>query len=213
MAAPTTKSFIWPFPESTVSSDYGPRPGVGKGFHDGIDFGYAPALQGATIVAVGDGTVTDVWIHPDAGPYAVDIDHGGGFHSQYWHCASRKVSTGQKVKKEQAIGTIGALGLVTGPHLHLQINGPESPSGRSTWPWRDFYKKFNSNIPTPGEDDDDMRFIIKSPDRPHLLISGDSIRSLKNSEELSVVQKLKPISILDSLNNREYDVIKAIYSR
>lgn len=131
----TTVSYIWPFPLASVSSEYGPRPGVGKGYHDGIDFAQP---RGAAIPAIADGTVTAVGIHSDAGPYAIDIDHGGGVHSQYWHCSAKLVSAGQSVKRGQTIGRVGTLGLSFGNHLHLEIHAPGSPSGRSTWPPRDF---------------------------------------------------------------------------
>lgn len=140
MSEPTTRSFMWPFPESTVTDDYGLRPGVGKVFHDGTDFSQA---TGTPIPCIGDGVVTNVGIHSDAGPYAIDVDHGGGFHSQYWHCDSRNVSAGQAVKKGQIIGTVGERGYSVGAHLHLEIVGPGSPSGRYSWPWRDFFNKFN----------------------------------------------------------------------
>lgn len=137
----TAKTFSWPFPLSSVSSEYGPRPGVGKGYHDGIDFAQP---GGAAIPAIADGTVTSVGIHSDAGPYAIDIDHGSGIHSQYWHCSAKLVSTGQTVKRGQTIGRVGTRGLSTGNHLHLEIHAPNSPSDRATWPPRDFMSSYSS---------------------------------------------------------------------
>ena len=128
-------TFQWPFPVSTISSDYGPRPNVGKGYHDGADFAVA---RGTGIPAAADGTVTSVWIHPDAGPNSIDIDHGNGVHTQYWHCDSKRVRAGQRVKRGDIIGTVGNRGLSYGPHLHFEVHAPGSPSGRSTWPPRAF---------------------------------------------------------------------------
>lgn len=129
------KTFSWPFPLASVSSEYGPRPGVGKGFHDGIDFAQP---GGAAIPAIADGVVTSASIHSDAGPYAVDIDHGNGVHSQYWHNSAKLVSAGQSVKRGQTIARVGTLGYSTGNHLHLEIHAPGSPSDRATWDPRVF---------------------------------------------------------------------------
>lgn len=157
MAEPATRSFMWPFPESSVTDDYGPRPGVGKGFHDGTDFGQP---VGAPIPCIGDGVVTGASIHSDAGPYAIDVDHGGGFHSQYWHCDSKRVAAGQRVKKGQIIGTVGERGYSFGPHLHLEIIGPGSPSERYSWPWREFYKAFNRPRPDQNENLTEVEMVI-----------------------------------------------------
>lgn len=52
---------------------------------------------------------------------AVLIDHGGGVLSYYSHLASVLVRTGHTVSAGQAIGRVGATGVVTGVHLHLEI--------------------------------------------------------------------------------------------
>lgn len=52
---------------------------------------------------------------------AVLLYHGDGIHSYYSHLASVLVSSGQTVASGQAIGRVGATGVVTGVHLHLEI--------------------------------------------------------------------------------------------
>jgi murein DD-endopeptidase MepM/ murein hydrolase activator NlpD len=49
------------------------------------------------------------------------IDHGWGIYTAYFHQAEIKVGVGDVVLPGQDIGTIGATGRVTGPHLHWEI--------------------------------------------------------------------------------------------
>jgi murein DD-endopeptidase MepM/ murein hydrolase activator NlpD len=53
------------------------------------------------------------------------IDHGGGVFSMYFHLAERSVSEGQAVRAGERIGSVGATGRATGPHLHfgLRVTG------------------------------------------------------------------------------------------
>ena len=82
-----------------------------------MDFGSA---LGDTIVAANSGVVvvSDRW---DVRGNAVVIDHGLGIYSGYYHMSQRLVEVGQAVAKGQAIGLVGATGLVTGPHLHWDM--------------------------------------------------------------------------------------------
>ena len=52
---------------------------------------------------------------------AVLVYHGDGVHSYYGHLATVNVSVGQTVAAGQALGRVGATGVVTGVHLHLEI--------------------------------------------------------------------------------------------
>jgi len=61
--------------------------------------------------------------------------------------------------------------------------------------------------------DSDMNYIIRSKNRPHAAILGGEYKRLANSEELAIVQKLTPVTILDKMNDREYDVLRAIATR
>ncbi len=50
------------------------------------------------------------------------IDHGYGISSTYIHLNSIDVKQGQTVKQGEQIGTIGATGRATGPHLDWRLN-------------------------------------------------------------------------------------------
>jgi murein DD-endopeptidase MepM/ murein hydrolase activator NlpD len=52
----------------------------------------------------------------------VAIDHGHGLTTIYSHLASVGVAVGDRVAQDAPIGTLGATGRVTGPHLDWRIN-------------------------------------------------------------------------------------------
>lgn len=101
-----------------------------KRMHTGIDIGKnkARAIAGAAIVSAGDGTVISAGSRSGYGN-TVMIDHGNGVVTLYAHQPSGgiKVSTGQRVKKGQRIGTVGMSGYATGPHLHFEVRVNGSP--------------------------------------------------------------------------------------
>ena len=49
------------------------------------------------------------------------IEHRAGMTSWYAHLASIAVSPGQCVVAGTSIGTVGATGNATGPHLHFEL--------------------------------------------------------------------------------------------
>ena len=51
----------------------------------------------------------------------VYINHGEGVFSSYLHMSEVKVRPGERVRKGQIVGLVGATGRVTGPHLHLSL--------------------------------------------------------------------------------------------
>ena len=51
----------------------------------------------------------------------VYINHGEGVFSAYLHMSETRVRPGERVRKGQVIGLVGATGRVTGPHLHLSL--------------------------------------------------------------------------------------------
>jgi murein DD-endopeptidase MepM/ murein hydrolase activator NlpD len=83
--------------------------------HGGADYA-APA--GTPVVAVNGGRVVLVadFFFPGR---LVAIDHGLGLYTLYFHLDSAAVSQGDVVERGQTIGTVGATGRATGPHLHF----------------------------------------------------------------------------------------------
>jgi len=89
--------------------------------HNGIDYA---ARTGTPVVSSGNGKVIKAGYSKYNGNY-VFISHGTQYVTKYLHLDKKMVRTGQKVKQGQKIGTVGATGRVTGPHLHYEflVNG------------------------------------------------------------------------------------------
>ncbi len=104
----------------TQTSSFGPRthPISGKkSFHAGIDIG---AASGTPVTSFGPGVVTRAG---PAGGYGnlVVIEHDGGVETRYAHLSTIDVSVGDKIRNGQTLGTVGATGTATGPHLHFEV--------------------------------------------------------------------------------------------
>jgi murein DD-endopeptidase MepM/ murein hydrolase activator NlpD len=86
--------------------------------HRGVDVA-APA--GTPVMAMASGVVS--LARPDL--YftggTVMIDHGHGLHSIYAHMQDVLVEVGQAVAQGAPLGTVGATGRATGPHLHWGV--------------------------------------------------------------------------------------------
>lgn len=120
------KSFLRaPVNFTHISSNFNPRrlhPVTGQiRPHRGIDYA---ARTGTPIMAAGSGVVTESGYNRFNGNYVV-IRHDSTYVTKYLHLNKRMVKKGQRVKQEQQIGTLGATGRVTGPHLHYEflVNG------------------------------------------------------------------------------------------
>ena len=85
--------------------------------HRGTDYA---APRGTPVYAAGDGRVTIAGYNRRNGHYVV-LQHGEQYTTKYLHLTRRKVKRGQRVKQQQIIGTVGATGAATGPHLHYEF--------------------------------------------------------------------------------------------
>ncbi len=85
--------------------------------HMGTD--YAGAI-GAPIRAINRGVVrlVDTFY---LGGKVVYVDHGAGLVTAYLHMSAQRVAVGDTVKRGTVLGSVGATGRVTGPHLHLIV--------------------------------------------------------------------------------------------
>ncbi len=83
--------------------------------HGGADFA---APRGTPVVAANAGRVALIaeFFFPGR---LVAVDHGLGVYTLYFHLDSVAVTDGERVDRGQTIGTVGATGRATGPHLHF----------------------------------------------------------------------------------------------
>ena len=104
----------------TISSEYGPRPGVFGGpreIHNGMDF---LGDHGTPIYATGDGVVSRAEYFGGFGK-TVEIQHGYGYKTLYAHLTKIAVPAKAEVKRGQLIGFMGSTGRSSGTHLHYTI--------------------------------------------------------------------------------------------
>lgn len=99
-------------------------------FHSGVDLA---APQGTEIYSATSGRVYIVG-YDAAGPglyVLVQVDQ----HVQilYCHLANAKVKPGDQLQAGQLIGTVGASGLATGPHLHFEVQIDRVPVDPGLW--------------------------------------------------------------------------------
>ena len=86
-------------------------------FHRGIDLA---APEGTTVRAALGGRVAFAGFQRGYGKTVV-VEHSGGIQTRYAHMGSVDVRTGDAVRDEESIGTVGSTGRSTGPHLHFEV--------------------------------------------------------------------------------------------
>jgi len=114
---------VWPLVGGAgrLSSDFGYRrdPFTGRvRHHNGTDIS---AAKGTRVRATAKGVVAGVFYDRYLG-YVVQIDHGNGIETWYCHLSKPQVKEGAAVTRDDVIGTVGATGRTTGPHLHYEVH-------------------------------------------------------------------------------------------
>jgi murein DD-endopeptidase MepM/ murein hydrolase activator NlpD len=86
-------------------------------FHSGVDLA---ATRGTPVLAVGEGTIA---FADQQGTYGnlIVINHPQGLQTRYAQLDSITVAVGQRVRVGDRIGTVGATGTATTPHLHFEV--------------------------------------------------------------------------------------------
>jgi murein DD-endopeptidase MepM/ murein hydrolase activator NlpD len=86
--------------------------------HKGIDIA---ARVGEPILAAARGRVIYAGNRSNGYGNMVEIDHGYGYITRYAHASRLHVHSGQTVDRGTRIADVGATGLVSGPHLHYEV--------------------------------------------------------------------------------------------
>jgi murein DD-endopeptidase MepM/ murein hydrolase activator NlpD len=116
------QAFQWPA-RGRISGRFGSQRvyrGIPAAFHSGVD---VAAGAGAEVVAPADGIV----VLAGSPMFSLEgnlviVDHGMGLNSAFLHLASSEVAVGQRLRRGERIGTVGATGRTTGPHLHWSLS-------------------------------------------------------------------------------------------
>jgi murein DD-endopeptidase MepM/ murein hydrolase activator NlpD len=116
---------LWPV-RGAITSHFGPRRspyGGARELHPGIDI---QARYGMPVTSGGDGEV--IFAGHDSGyGRLVIVDHGGDVDTFYGHLSAIYVHEGQKVRRGQPLGAVGATGRATGAHLHYEVRVSGTP--------------------------------------------------------------------------------------
>jgi murein DD-endopeptidase MepM/ murein hydrolase activator NlpD len=115
----------WPV-AGYISSAFGYRPDPVTGqreMHEGLDIS---APLGTKVSAPADGAVLFAGAQRGYG-YVVIVAHKYGISTRYAHLSSMTVRVGQRVRKNDILGYVGATGKATGPHLHFEVHMENRP--------------------------------------------------------------------------------------
>jgi murein DD-endopeptidase MepM/ murein hydrolase activator NlpD len=114
---------VLPVESYDLTARFGAVSGLWSTSHTGLDFA---APTGAPIRAVSDGVVTQVGYDGAYGNKTV-LRLPDGTELWFCHQTATAVGVGEKVAAGDVIGTVGATGNVTGPHLHLEVRRGGEP--------------------------------------------------------------------------------------
>jgi murein DD-endopeptidase MepM/ murein hydrolase activator NlpD len=93
--------------------------------HHGIDYA---AASGTPVSALGDGEILFAGYRGSYGKLVI-IKHRNGYSTYYGHLSriGKGIARRARVAQGEVIGFVGATGLATGPHLHLEIRVAGKP--------------------------------------------------------------------------------------
>ncbi len=114
--------FIIPVDDAIITGVYGSQRilnGIPKWPHYGLDFAQK---KGSAVKAMNNGVVTLAEKDLFYTGATLIFDHGHGISTLYMHLDEIFVDIGDHVKKGDIIGTVGATGRATGPHLDIRLN-------------------------------------------------------------------------------------------
>ena len=114
--------FIIPVDDAVITGVYGSQRilnGIPKWPHYGLDFAQK---KGTPVKAMNNGIVTLAEEDLFYTGATLIFDHGHGITTLYMHMNEIFVQVGDHVKKSDIVGTVGASGRATGPHLDIRLN-------------------------------------------------------------------------------------------
>jgi murein DD-endopeptidase MepM/ murein hydrolase activator NlpD len=109
--------WVLPLDGYRLTATFGASSYLWSTVHTGLDFS---APSGTPLRAIANGTVTETGYDGSYGNKTVLTLEDG---TELWYChqTSFGVSVGDTVRGGDVIGSVGATGNVTGPHLHLEV--------------------------------------------------------------------------------------------
>ena len=110
---------LWPL-KGAITSKFGMRihPVTGnRSFHNGIDI---RGKSGTSVMCPVDGVVIETGWAGALGRM-VKLKTQSGHTLCFGHLSKIKCKEGQKIKRGQIVGNVGATGRATGPHLHFTV--------------------------------------------------------------------------------------------
>lgn len=108
--------------------------------HGGMDLATVP-VGGQVVAAKAGKVITVVHGDPGAGNF-VEIDHGDGVKTRYFHLASISAKKGSTVSVGEKIGIEGTTGSSTANHLHFEVHQGGAPTDPVAW-----LKKQGAKVP------------------------------------------------------------------
>ena len=114
--------FIIPVDDAIITGVYGSQRilnGKPKWPHYGLDFAQK---KGTPVKAMNNGVVTLAEKDLFYTGATLIFDHGHGISTLYMHMEKIFVNVGDHIKKGDIVGTVGATGRATGPHLDIRLN-------------------------------------------------------------------------------------------